>query len=134
MRRFNASARTVHGASGGNAVRLEDAAHDFAVRLRRDFPHEIASNPREFKKQVLRLIRRELPPRRGRPTNPQIDAALGMLRQGKTVREILRAQVRGFDQLDTYGRMLAEKALRQGLARKQGSERAKAIATPWKTG
>jgi hypothetical protein len=31
----------------------------------------------------------------------------------------LHEQVRGFDQLDTYGRYLAEKALRQAVARRR---------------
>jgi hypothetical protein len=104
---------------GATLRSLEDAAHDFAARLRRDFSQEIARNPHDFKKLLLRLIRQELPPRRGRPSNPQIDAALAMLHQGKTVRDILRTQIQGFDQLDTYGCMLAEKALRQALARRQ---------------
>jgi predicted oxidoreductase len=37
------------------------------------------------------------------------------------VREILRAQIQAFDQLDTYGRMLAEKAFRQALVRRRRS-------------
>ena len=97
---------------------LESAIRDFADRLRHDFANEIARDPRDFKKRVLRLIRRELPPRRGRPSSPQIEAALAMLRQGKSVRDVLRIQIGGFDQLDAYGRYLAEKALRQALARK----------------
>ena len=98
---------------------LEGVTHDFTDCLRRHFAQQISHNPRDYKKQVLRLIRRQLPPHRGRPTRPQIEAALEMLRQGKTVREVLRAQVRGFEQLDTWGRMLAEKALRQALARRR---------------
>jgi len=92
---------------------------DFARRLRQDFALYIAHNPRDFKKQVIRLIRRELPPRRGRPVSPQIEAALAMVQQGKTVPEVLRAQVSGFEQLDTYGRYLMEKALRQAMSRRR---------------
>src|SRR5204863_10187265 len=94
-------------------------SHPFARRMRQQFAREIALNPRDFKEQVIRLIRRELPPRRGRPTSPQIEAALAMLRQGKSVRQVLRMQVPGFDQLDTYGRYLMEKALRQAVARRR---------------
>jgi hypothetical protein len=119
MQRSNA-ARIIHRLNGEEVGSLEAATRDFSDRLKRDFSQEIARNPRDFKKQVLRLMRQELPPRRGRPGSPQIEAALAMLRQGKTVREILRAQIRGFDQLDTYGRMLAEKALRQSLSRRRG--------------
>jgi hypothetical protein len=119
MQRSNA-ARIIQRLNGEEVGSLEAATRDFSDRLKRDFSQEIARNPRDFKKQVLRLMRQELPPRRGRPGSPQIEAALAMLRQGKTVREILRAQIRGFDQLDTYGRMLAEKALRQSLSRRRG--------------
>ena len=129
MRRFKA-ARTVRRVSGDDMRRLQDATRDFAARLRRDFSQEIASNPRDFKKQVLCLIRRELPPGRGRPTNPQVEAALGMLSEGKTVREILRTQITGFGQLDTYGQMLAEKALRQALARKAKERRSQNHHSP----
>ena len=102
---------------------LESVTHQFARRLRQQFAREIALNPRDFKEQVIRLIRRELPPRRGRPTSPQIEAALAMLRQGKSVRQVLRMQVPGFDQLDTYGRYLMEKALRQAIARRRTGRR-----------
>src|SRR5215471_13704913 len=98
---------------------LEAAARDLTTYLKRDFAEEIAHRPRDFKKQVLLLIRHQLPPRRGRPTSPQIEAAVAMLREGKTIRQILHEQVRGFDQLDTYGRYLAEKALRQAVARRR---------------
>ena len=84
--------------------------------LRTEFPQDIARNLRDFKKQVIRRIRRELPPRRGRPASPQIEAALAMVRQGKSVPEVLRAQVSDFEKLDAYGRYLVEKALRQGLS------------------
>ena len=97
---------------------LESAIQNFADRLRRDFAPEITHDPRDFKKRVLRLIRCQLPPRRGRPASPQIEVALSMLRQGKSVRDALRSQISGFDQLDTYGRYLAEKGLRQALARR----------------
>jgi len=97
---------------------LESEVREFTDRLKQGFAQEIASSPREFKKRVLKLVRRTLPLRRGRPANPQIEAALILLKQGKSVREVLREQVTGFDQLDTYGRYLTEKALRQALSRR----------------
>ena len=42
-----------------------------------------------------------------------------MIEQGKTVKEILRLQTRGFDKLDAYGRYLAEKGLRMAIARRR---------------
>jgi len=97
----------------------DSVARDFARKLRHKFSQEISSNPRDFKKQVLRAIRRELPPGRGRPASPQIEAAIAMLKQGKTVRQVLQIQIEGFEQVDTYGRYLMEKALRQAMARRQ---------------
>lgn len=38
-----------------------------------------------------------------------------MFRQAESVRDLLRAQISRFDKLDTYGRYLAVKALRQAL-------------------
>jgi len=99
--------------------KLEPTLRRFAARLKRDFGDQISRDPAAFKKQILRLIRRELPPRRGRPVSPQVEAALAMVRQGKSVPEVLRAQVSGFEKLDTYGRYLMEKALRQAMARRR---------------
>lgn len=113
------SVRTVSQRKGNS---LEFVACDFARRLRRDFSEEIARNPRDFKKQVVRLIRRELPPKRGRPTDPRLDAAAQMVQQGQSPKDVLRTQIPGFESLDTYGRYLAEKGLRAALARrKEGS-------------
>ena len=99
--------------------RLTRQIQDFTGQLRQKFRQEMLSNPRDFKKQVLNAIRRELPPGRGRPASPQIEAAIAMLRQGKTVREVLQEKVKGFEQVDAYGRYLMEKALRQAMARRR---------------
>jgi len=55
---------------------LEQTIQHFGDRLRRDFAGEIARDPAAFKKRVVRLIRRELPPRPGRPNDPRLDAAV----------------------------------------------------------
>jgi hypothetical protein len=99
--------------------RLTRQIQDFTGQLCQRFRQEISRNPRDFKKQVLRVIRRELPPGRGRPASPRIEAAIEMLQKGKTVREVLQEQVEGFEQVDAYGRYLMEKALRQAIARRR---------------
>jgi hypothetical protein len=86
--------------------------------LKTRFAREIARDARGFKQLVLRLIRRELPPRRGRPNDPGIDAVVRMAEQGKTIKEILRSQIHDFDRMDTYGRYLAEKGLRTAIERR----------------
>src|SRR5438132_11372772 len=111
MRRLEGNAPTMS--------RLEQAVRKFATRLRSDFGNEITRDPASFKKHVLRLLRRRLPPRPGRPNDPRIDAALVMVSQGKSLKHVLRCQVPGFDQVDTYGRYLAEKGLRTAIGRRR---------------
>ena len=115
--------RSGSGSEDGNKTRtkpsevLESEIRRFADRLRRVFADELRHDARAFKKRVLRLIRCQLPPQRGRPCDPKTEAALELIREGKTVRQVLRLQVRGFDRLDSYGRYLTEKALRQAISR-----------------
>jgi hypothetical protein len=101
------------------AERLAALTREFVARLRQDCAEELARNPKALRAAVLRLVRVELPLRRGRPNDPRIDAAIRMLEQGKTVKEVLRFQTRGFERLDTYGRYLAEKGLRAAIARRK---------------
>ena len=99
---------------------LQQVVQDFGTQLKRHFAKDIAGDPAGFKKQVLRLIRQVLPPRRGRPNDPQIDAAVRMVeQQGMTVKDVLRSQIPYYDKMDTYGRYLAEKGLRQAIARRR---------------
>jgi len=98
---------------------VEAAAREFASFLKTRFAQDVARDAKAFKVQVIRLIRRELPPRRGRPNDPRLDYAARMVSQGNTVKNVLRSQIPGFDKLDTYGRYLAEKGLRAALARRR---------------
>ena len=98
---------------------LAASVRNFLSTLRRDFSGEIAHDARGFRKQVLRLVRLGLPPRRGRPCDPRFDAALAMVKQRNTIKEVLRRQIPNFDQLDAYTRYLADKGLRQALARRR---------------
>ena len=102
-----------------SSTSVEAAAREFALFLKINFAQEVARDAKAFKKQVIRLIRRELPPRRGRPNDPRLDYAIRMVEQGKTVKDLLRSQIPGFDLLDAYGRYLAEKGLRAAIARRR---------------
>ena len=106
------SARSTAGA-------LERAIMQFVAKVRRDFPSEIAEDPRAFKRHVVGLIRAGLPPRPGRPRDPRTDAACEMVAQGKSVSEVLKAQIPDFEKLDTYTQMLAKKGLYQALGRRR---------------
>ena len=101
------------------AENLEHRLKTFSVQLRRDFAQEITLDARRFKSQVLKLVRRGLPPRPGRPNDPQIDAAVRLVQQGMSLKDVLRLQIPGFERLDTYGRYLAEKGLRAAIARRR---------------
>jgi hypothetical protein len=98
---------------------VEATICDFVSFLKTHFSQNIARDARAFKKLVLYLIRQELPLRRGRPNNPQIDAAVQLVDQGRSIKEVLRRQIQDFDRLDTYGRYLAEKGLRAAIARRR---------------
>jgi hypothetical protein len=99
--------------------KLEALTHSFAEEVRCQFSQEIAYDAKAVKKIVLRLVRSALPPRRGRTNDPRIDAAVQMSANGKSVKEILRIQIPGFDKLDSYGRYLAVKGLHAAVARRR---------------
>ena len=90
----------------------------FAAALKRDFAEDVTRDPKGFKKQVVKLIRRELPPKPGRPNDPRYDKAARMADQGKNSGEILRSLDAGFDSLDPWTRMLAARGLRAALRRR----------------
>lgn len=98
---------------------LKQTVRQFAASLKRHFAQELADDPTRFRGQVLEIIRRELPFRRGRRNDPRIDAAWRMIQQGKSPRDVIRLQLPDFDQMDTYGRYLAEKGLRAAIARRR---------------
>ena len=100
--------------------RIEAFTGPIAEQIKLEFASEISRDPKAFKAALLQALRRALPLRRGRPNDPRVDAAVRMFEQGKSVKEILRLQTRGFDKLDTYGRYLAEKGLRAAIAWRRG--------------
>lgn len=102
-----------------SADSVERTITSFIKQLRRRFEIDLARDPKAFKKRVVKLVRRELPPRRGRPNDPRLDAAAQMVGHGKPLKEVLRSQIPNFDKLDTYGRYLAEKGLRAALTRRR---------------
>ena len=97
---------------------LEQMLRKFSAKMKRQFAKEIARDPAKFKKQAVRLLRRTLPPGRGRPNNPRYDEAARMADQGKAVGDILRSLDPSFDSLDPWTRMLAARGLRAALRRR----------------
>src|SRR5437879_3907850 len=88
---------------------LQSVTHEFTHQLRRDFAQEISRDPRNFKKRVLALVRCDLPLRPGRPKNPRLDAAFQLVKQGRSIKDVLGLQIPGFVEMDAYGRYLAGK-------------------------
>ena len=103
----------------GQEPTLQLLLQAFATRLKRTFAGTVARDPAGFKKLVIHLLRRELPPRPGRPNDPRLDAAVRLIKRGKSVRQVLRIQIPGFERLDVYSRYLAEKGLRAAIARRR---------------
>lgn len=118
MPRIEPESRCVEPADSA-VQRLEAIMREFGKQVRRDCAEELKRDPKALRAAVLRLARREFPLRRGRPNDPRIDAAVRMLEQGKSIKEILHLQTRNFDKVDTYGRYLAEKGLRTAVARRR---------------
>jgi hypothetical protein len=99
--------------------RLEAVTREFIAQVRRTCADQHTSDPKALRASVLRLVRREWPLRRGRPNDPRIDAAVHMIEQGKSIKEVLQLQTRNFDKVDAYGRYLAEKGLRTAVTRRR---------------
>ena len=80
---------------------------------------DLPINPAGFRSSVLRAVRAQFPLKLGRPTDPRLDAACRLVLEGKTVPEVLRAQIPGWETLDRYTRILASKGLHQAVARRR---------------
>jgi hypothetical protein len=94
------------------------AAFTESLRREPEFAEAIRADLRRFRGDLLRAVRAQLRLRRGRPTDPLLDSACALLKQGKAVAEVLRSQIPGFATLDPYTKYLAEKGLRQAAARR----------------
>ena len=86
--------------------------------LKLHYADQITRDARVFKKTVLRLVHRELPLKRGRPNDPRLIAAVEMIRQGESVKRVLRSQIHDFKKMDVYGSYLAGKGLRTAVRRR----------------
>jgi hypothetical protein len=97
---------------------------EFASGLKADpdLTPALVENPLAFRSELERLVRSQFRLKRGR--DPRLDAACRMVKeQGRTVPEVLRLQVKNFENLDAYTRYLAAKGLRQAVARRAGKTR-----------
>ena len=105
----------------------------FAKRLRKMFVGEISSDPRAFKKSVIEILRRHLPPFAGRPTEESVTVAAMLRMQGRDWPEVYRLVIPAYAHLDPGTRGQAQSNLRSAIrsrrnARKRRKPRMKLIA------
>lgn len=70
---------------------LSGVVRKFAARLRRDFRTDIEQDPRAFKARAVGLLRRNLPPQRGRPCCDPVTCAFRLRARKKPWPEVYRA-------------------------------------------
>lgn len=100
---------------------LANHAATFSDTLRKDPALQafIRSNPRNFRADLLALIRAQFPLRRGRPPDPQLDEAYRMVTEGKSMPQVARKQFPGWEERDPYEQYVILKGLRQAVGRRK---------------
>lgn len=87
----------------------------FARKLTRQFQDEIRSDPRQFKKRVIEVLRRSLPPFGGRPTDESVTTAANMRANQEEWLAVYRAVIPNHSQMDSAARSHAESNLRSAV-------------------
>jgi hypothetical protein len=98
-------------------------AKQFAKRISKQFASEIASDPRSFKKQLTRIIKRNLPPFPGRPTEQSITHAARLRAEGNGWQDIYPVVIPNHAQLDPASRRVAESNLRSAIRSRRNARR-----------
>ena len=98
-------------------------AKRFAERITKLFASEIASDPRGFKKRVTAILKRNLPPFPGRPTEQSITHAARLKGGGTGWQEIYPVVIPDHAQLDPATRRQAESNLRSAIRSRRNARR-----------
>lgn len=122
--------------SGLGRVKERDWAREakrFATRITTQFAPEIASDPRGFKKRLTEIIKRNLPPFPGRPTEQSITHAARLSAEGHRWHDIYPVVIPDHAQMDPAIRRQTESNLRSAIrsrrnARKRRNARPKLLA------
>jgi hypothetical protein len=101
----------------------------FASRLKLLFRDEIAADPRAFKKEIVEILKRNLPPFAGRPTDECISLAVRLKAEGKTWSEIYPLVIADHAFLDASERRLAETDLRSKIRSRRNARRRRERST-----
>ena len=98
----------------------------FATRITKLFAPEIASDPRGFKRNVTTILKRNLPPFPGRPTEQSITSAVMFRRCGQDWKQIYPQVIPNHANLDSAVRRQAESNLRASVrSRRNARQRRK---------
>jgi len=108
---------------GARPMQLERAIHLFAGQLRRRYSEEICSDAKKFKNRVVSIIRRELPPFPGRPTEEAINRAIELHKQGQLWKEIYPQCISYHFELEPPARRQAESNLRAAIRSRRNAAR-----------
>ena len=103
--------------------KLERLARRFSERLKCHFAEEIRQDPRSFKKRVVTLVRRALPPFGGRPPENAIDRAIELRKLGQRWKEVYAQVIPDHAHLDSAARCRAESNLRAALRSRRNARK-----------
>lgn len=95
----------------------------FATRISKLFAPEIASNPRGFKKNITAILKRNLPPFPGRPTEQSISSAVTLRRDGQDWKQIYPQVIPNHAHLDAATRRQAESNLRASVRSRRNARK-----------
>ena len=106
---------------GARPLDLERAVSLFAARLRRNHAEEIRRDARKFKRRVVSILRRKMPPFAGRPTGKAITRAIELRKQCQTWQDIYPQCISDHAGLDPAERRQAESNLRAAIKSRRNS-------------
>lgn len=112
--------------SGSGRGRERDCALEakrFARRISKQFASEIATDPRGFKKHLTQIIKRNLPPFPGRPTEQSITQAARLKAGGNSWQDIYPVVIPDHAQMDLPTRRVAESNLRSAIRSRRNARR-----------
>ena len=107
----------------GRHTDLDRTVRRFAAKLRSAYAEEIGHAPRKFKKRVVTLLRRNLPPFAGRPSETSITVAMKLLQEGSAWGEIYPQVIAGHSSMEPAVRRQAESNLRAAVRSRRNARR-----------
>ncbi|HEV2379921.1 MAG TPA: hypothetical protein VG206_09020 [Terriglobia bacterium] len=113
--------------------RLAGQVNTFVKSLRHDYAREIARDARAFKRSVVELVRRGLPPGAGHPRNEAITRAVEMRARSKPWLEVYRQCIPAFSSLGEGLREIAMNRLRAAVRSRRVRQQRQSLPKPRKS-